>query len=69
MNSPFELTPVDRASPVWRRLMDHMETRLAQHRAQNDGDKDAAATARLRGQISELKYLMSLNNERKVHDD
>lgn len=58
----FGLTEFERQSPLWKRLMERNAKRLALLRSKNDNDKDAVATARLRGQIRELKNFAALDN-------
>lgn len=50
------LSAKDYESPVWLRFKEDAEARLADLRKQNDSDKTAEDTARIRGQIRELKY-------------
>ena len=64
MSAPLILTPADRNSPLWHRLKAHYEARLATLRSQNDNDKDEAETAKLRGQIGEVKKLLSLGEDK-----
>jgi hypothetical protein len=54
------LNPADLQSPTWLKLKAHMEERLATHRRKNDGNYDEAQTNRLRGQITEAKYVLGL---------
>jgi hypothetical protein len=61
--SDFKLTPADRMSPLWRALHEHLTNRLATLRAQNDADATPEKTARLRGQIAEVKALLAMNEE------
>jgi len=60
---PFVLTHDERLSPLWRKLVKHMDGKLADLRASNDGDHDALATAKLRGRIAVLKELLALDAE------
>ena len=70
--TPFRLDSADLASPTWRKLVKHWEERLQQCRERNDsGDHDAAATAKIRGQIMELKENLKLNTMKpapEIHD-
>lgn len=61
----FELTSVERDSALWRKLLQHFERRLAMLRARNDKPVDERRANVLRGQIAELKHLISLNEPRK----
>jgi hypothetical protein len=60
---PFALTHDERLSPLWRKLVKHMDGKLADLRASNDGEHDALATAKLRGRIAALKELLALDAE------
>jgi hypothetical protein len=60
----FSLNRVERQSPVWLALHAHYTKRLAELRAQNDTMKPAEETAFLRGQISAVKVLLALNEDR-----
>lgn len=62
--SRWTFTPEDREKPWCKRLTDEAETRLAELRTQNDADADAERTAKLRGQIKEVKRLL-----RALRDD
>ena len=53
----------DRQSPTWRKLRDHFEQRLQELREKNDNDLDAAATAKVRGAIREVIYLLALGDQ------
>jgi len=53
------LDDLDRNSPVWRKVEAYIEERIDELRMQNDTDKDATETARLRGRIAELKILLT----------
>lgn len=53
----------DRQSPTWRKLKTHFEQRLHELRAKNDNDLDAIATARVRGAIREVTYLLALGDQ------
>ena len=65
---PFTLTHEERRSPVWQRLLEHLDERIQALRAQNDGPKDEAATAHLRGQIAAFKALQALNADRPTQE-
>lgn len=50
-------------------LEKHFSERLDMLRKSNDGDKGEIPTALLRGQIAELKYILTLGQEpRRVED-
>lgn len=59
----FILTEDEKESRLWKRLCEHWQDRLQTLRAQNDSDKSESATARLRGQIAELKASLGLEKE------
>lgn len=60
----FLLTRDERDTNLWTKLMAHWSDRLASLRAQNDNsDRNEIDTAKLRGQIAELKQLLALNND------
>ena len=51
-------------SAVWKKLKAYIEERQAKLREKNDGDHDERKTARLRGQIAELKHMAGLDAEK-----
>lgn len=51
---------VDINSVTWKVIEAHLRARLADLRERNDGEHDFAATQKLRGQIIEVKMLLSL---------
>lgn len=55
------LTKADYHNPTWLKIKEHLNERLNSARAKNDASLDSEATARLRGRISELKYLIDLD--------
>lgn len=59
--SEFKLRPLERDSDVWKRIREHLETRLETMRRKNDGDLGPEDTAKVRGRIAELKYLLGLD--------
>lgn len=56
----FKLDDTERHSSLWRKLAEYYQQRLALLRAKNDGDLDEARTARIRGQIAEVKQFLDL---------
>lgn len=56
------LTSHDRQSPVWTKLRKHMEAKLQALRIKNDTDLDPVATAKVRGEIRNLKNLLALGD-------
>lgn len=58
----FVLDEMERQSALWKRLKAHLESRLAKKRVQNDNAKlGEVQTARQRGRIAEIKYLLALD--------
>lgn len=55
----FILTDGERSHPLWRKLEEHLQARMLILRAKNDGPLDALQTATIRGQITEVKALLS----------
>lgn len=60
----MQISPQDKLSPLWRDLRAHLSTRLETLRAQNDGDLNPVDTAKKRGQITEIKALLAIGEER-----
>lgn len=54
------LSPAEFKAATWSKLKAHYEERLVELRAKNDTDLDPDKTARLRGRIEEVKYLLDL---------
>lgn len=67
MSEPV-LTRAELQGPVWKKLEKHMQDRLDAHRQKNDGDLPTEKTAKLRGQIAELKALLNIARETTVLD-
>lgn len=61
---PFALTDEDRLSPLWSKLLGHLERRIQKLRIANDGDADERITANTRGQIKALLSIARLNKPR-----
>lgn len=59
MNEPI-LNDMELQSSTWLKLKAHLEQRLDAKRRENDGPLDNDKTQRLRGCITELKYILSL---------
>ena len=55
----FSLTDGERSHPLWAKLDAHLQARMAILRAKNDGPLDPLLTATIRGQITEVKALLS----------
>lgn len=59
----MKVSDLERRTPLWLALQDHLNTRLAELRAQNDGELSPDKTAALRGRIAEVKALLALGQE------
>jgi hypothetical protein len=57
----FKISEHEARSALWVKLAKHLEARLDVARRQNDKEIDAVSTARLRGRIAEIKYLLGLD--------
>ena len=55
---PFRLTAQERDSALWKRLKAEVEHEIDIMRRQNDGDKSAEETAKLRGKIAQAKRFL-----------
>ena len=62
------LTPTERNTPLWQKLVKHYEARLATLRAKNDNSKPETETERLRGQIAECKEFLRLGQDAPVYE-
>lgn len=62
----FALTPSERQSALWGKLLAHFEDKLRDARGRNDGDHGVKATNNIRGQIGTLKALIDLDKEPPV---
>lgn len=61
---PFRITQAEQTNPLWGKIKDHYEARLAQLRIQNDNPSlGPEATAGLRAKIAEVKALIALDQE------
>jgi hypothetical protein len=58
-----ELNQNDFASATWQKLRLRMESRLEMLRRRNDSDLTPDETARIRGQIAELKATLALEED------
>ena len=58
------LTQQELDSVLWDKLERYFKDRLATLRAKNDHDLDAMKTAELRGEIKEVKHILSLGLEK-----
>ena len=64
-NMENNLTPAEAKSLLWLKVVKILEKRLETHRVKNEGDLDVAATAKLRGRIAELKFLLELGQDQE----
>jgi hypothetical protein len=70
MTAPvFYLTTEEKEARAWRKVAAHMAERLEHARAMNDGDRPEQETAKLRGRIAELKYLIGLSTKLPAVDE
>lgn len=60
----LRLTAAEQASPVWEKIRDLLTKRLATLRTQNDNPQlPVETTQAIRGQISAIKFLLTLDQE------
>lgn len=60
----MDAADIDFSTPTWHQLRRWAEAELERARRRNDSaDLDAIATARLRGEIAQLKRLLALPQE------
>lgn len=60
----MKLTEEERSSPLWARLKAECETRLFKLRTSNDNDLGEIQTAKLRGQIMEIRRFLDMGTEK-----
>lgn len=61
---PFALNQAERKGPLWAKISEEVEKKLAQLRIKNDDETlTEAQTAALRGQIKFAKYLLGLGDD------
>lgn len=60
---PFKLLPSDLDSATWARLRKHLEDWQLRLRQQLEADREERETAKLRGQLAEVKRLLALGKE------
>lgn len=63
---PELLGPHERGSATWAKLKAYLEERLAKLREKNDRRRSQQETDFLRGEIAEVKHLLSLGTEKPV---
>lgn len=68
MSEKIILTEGDKLSPLWAKLQTYMDQRVVMLIGQLEGDKDPIQTAKLRGNIAELRALQSLGKDRPIID-
>jgi hypothetical protein len=56
-----KLNPAEAQTALWLKLKGRAEQRLQALRAKNDGNLDPVATAKVRGQITEIKSFLELD--------
>lgn len=61
----MKLTAQERQSALWLKLEEYMLKKLEDLRKQNDGDMSVEATARLRGRIAQMKFLLALGEDQE----
>lgn len=64
INTPeprIELLASELDSALWQKIKGHLVKRIEQLRKDNDADKSDTDTAKIRGQIKELKALLTLD--------
>jgi hypothetical protein len=65
---PFSLTAQERDSALWKKLKAEVEHEVDIMRKQNDGDKSADETAKLRGRIAQAKKFLGYGLDVKPTD-
>lgn len=58
MSERFRLTEQEKASPLWQRLKAHLVELLEDKRRANDRMRPIEETAKLRGEIAQIRYLI-----------
>lgn len=67
---PFELTHIERISPLWIKISTEIEKKIVSLRTKNDNDTlSERETAALRGQIKSLKFMLGLGDEMPPLDE
>lgn len=60
----LELTPGDRQTATWQKLLRHFAAQRDACRAKNDGDLNPTDTAGMRARIAVYKALIALDEDR-----
>lgn len=63
-----ELTEGDLVSPTWGKIKRHLDSRLKVLREQLEQDVDERKSAKIRGQIAEVKLFIGLADDRPTID-
>lgn len=59
----MKLAPHEAQTAVWLKVCEHIDQRIAELRAKNDGRLDPIETTELRGRIAQLKELRALGEQ------
>jgi len=65
----MKLSPHEFQSPLWVKLEEYCEEKLRKHRIRLESRLDELETARLRGQIAELKSFLEMAKPSKQETD
>jgi hypothetical protein len=65
LKRPFDLTPEERNTALWQKLLAHFEAKRQLLRVANDNPCEEAMTASRRGEIKAYTDLIRLNVPRK----
>ena len=68
MTERLYLTPAHKTTSTWALIEKHLKERLDLLRKQNDSQPSEAATQKLRGQIAEVKALLTIGEDPPVMD-
>lgn len=61
----MKFTKQELSSSAWMKLEAYLREKLVALRAQNDGDMSLEATARLRGRIAQVKFILALGEDQE----
>jgi ribosomal protein L30/L7E len=64
LHNRLTLTETERQSGVWSKIDAHLRTRLQKLRERNDSVLPESETAKVRGQIQEVKELLLIGNSK-----
>lgn len=66
----LRLTDGEKNHPLWKKIVEHLEQRLAAKRAENDNPKlDQFQTATIRGHIELLKSILAIQDVPPIQKD